>query len=156
MASGEVGGSATEVASMLRAVMDTNVVVAAMRSVNGASFQMLEALRFGKWQCLLSNHLLLEYEEKLLEIAPTIGVPVADIDGMLTVICAHAEERQLAAYWVPVLTNDPDDEPLVQLAYESAANLVVTHNIRDLMPAQRLGIDVLRPRDFLVKLRVEV
>ena len=75
--------------------MDTNVLVAAMRSSRGASFAILQRLRAGDWRCVLSNHLLFEYEEKLTETARLLGVAVADVQGTLTVICAHAEEFQL-------------------------------------------------------------
>ena len=141
---------------MIRAVMDTNVVVAALRSTEGASYEIVQALRCGKWRCLLNNHLLLEYKEKLMEMAGSFGVSAADMDGTLTVICAHAEEWQLRPHWHPVLPNDPDDEPLIQLAFESGAGVVVTHNVRDLLPGGQLGIKVLRPREFLDKLRSEV
>ncbi len=49
--------------------------------------------------------------------------------------------------WLPIL-DDPDDEPLVQLAYDSDARRIVTHNIRHLSPARVLNIEVLPPRDF--------
>jgi putative PIN family toxin of toxin-antitoxin system len=140
---------------MIRAVMDTNVLVAGLRSTKGASFEILQALRRGEWRCMLSNHLLMECQEKLLEMAGSLGVTAAEVDGVLTVICAHAEEWQLRPDWHPVLAHDPDDEPLVQLAHESGANLVVTHNLRHLRPAEGLGIKVLRPEDFLFKLRSE-
>jgi predicted nucleic acid-binding protein len=137
--------------------MDTNVLVAAMRSARGASFEIIQALRRGEWRCMLSNHLLLEYEEKLLEMAAVLGVSADHIDGTLTVICAHAEEWQLRPNWHPVLLDDPDDEPLAQLAYESGARLIATHNVRHLLPAAgALGIMVLRPRDFLIRLRKEI
>jgi predicted nucleic acid-binding protein len=135
--------------------MDTNVLVAGLRSTRGASFEILQALRRGDWRCILSNHLLTEYHEKLLEMAGHLGVTASDIDGTLTVICAHADEWQLRPDWHPMLADDPDDEPLVQLAYESGAAIVVTHNVRHLRPAEGLGIKVLRPRDFLLKLRTE-
>jgi predicted nucleic acid-binding protein len=47
------------------------------------------------------------------------------------------------------LLEDPDDEPLVQLAYDSVAKRIITHNLRHLAPARALGIDVLPPRDFM-------
>ena len=106
---------------------------------------------------MLSNHLLLEYEEKLLETARVLGVTADDIDGTLTVICAQAEEWQLKPNWHPVLLNDPDDEALAQLAFESGAKVITTHNVRHLQPAAKaLGIMILRPKDFLVRLRSEV
>lgn len=140
---------------MIRAVMDTNVLVAGLRSTEGASFEILQALRRGEWHCILSNHLLMEWREKLLEMALSLGATTADVDGMLTVICAHAEEWHLRPDWHPALIHDPDDEPLAQLAHESGANVVVTHNVRHLLPAEALGIKVLRPRDFLLILRRE-
>jgi predicted nucleic acid-binding protein len=97
----------------------------------------------------------MECQEKLLEMAGGLGVPAADVDGMLTTICAHAEEWQLRPDWRPVLAHDPDDEPLAQLAYESGAKVIVTHNVRHLLPAQGLGIKILRPAAFLLKLRSE-
>jgi len=88
-----------------------------------------------------------------MEIAGGLGISAADIDGTLTVICAHAEEQVLRPNWHPVLPNDPDDEPLVQLAFESGAGLIVTHNVSHLQAADTLGIKVLRPRDFIAKIR---
>ena len=71
-------------------------------------------------------------------------------------ICTHAEEWQLRPNWHPVLPNDPDDEPLVQLAYESGTKLIATHNVGHLRPAETLGIMILRSRDFLAKFRGEL
>ena len=50
---------------MLRAVLDTNVLVAAFRSKTGASFEIFRQLRIGAWTPILSNHLVHEYEEVL-------------------------------------------------------------------------------------------
>jgi putative PIN family toxin of toxin-antitoxin system len=132
--------------------MDTNVLVSALRSRVGASFAIVQALRRGEWRCVLSNHLLLEYEEKLMAVGKALGISAAEVDGILTVLCAQAEEWQLRPHWHPLLLNDPDDEPLAQLAYESGAALIITHNIRHLKPAEGAGIMVLLPREFLVKL----
>ena len=52
-------------ANPIRAVLDTNVLVAAFRSRRGASFQVFCRLRHGEWTAVLSNHLLYEYEEVL-------------------------------------------------------------------------------------------
>ena len=42
----------------MRAVMDTNVLVAAFRSRSGASYELLRLLREGKWTLVLSNTVL--------------------------------------------------------------------------------------------------
>jgi len=49
----------------LRAVMDTNVLYAALHSRLGASFEIFRRLREGEWTAVVSNHLVHEYEEIL-------------------------------------------------------------------------------------------
>ncbi len=132
---------------MIRAVLDTNVLDSAFRSSRGYSFDVFVALRQARWRAVLSNHLIHEYEEVLKAHAAQLGLTLVEIDTLLDAICARAEEWQLAAGWLPILA-DPDDEPLVQLAYDSAARRIVTHNIRHLRPARALGIEVLPPREF--------
>jgi putative PIN family toxin of toxin-antitoxin system len=138
--------------SKLRAVLDTNVLVAAFRSKSGASFEVFRRLRNDEWTAVLSNHLLYEYEEVLKRDAAALSLSERDVDDILTAISARGEEWSLTHDWDPVLT-DPDDEPLVQLAQVSGAMVIVTHNIRHLEPAGILRIQVLKPRDFLVRLR---
>src|SRR5436309_10738855 len=112
----------------LRAVMDTNVLYAAFRSRLGWSFEVFAALRQGEWIAVVSNHLIHEYEEVLKANAAELGLSLADVDELMNAICARAEEWQLQPGWSPILS-DADDEPLVQLASESSANRIVTHNL---------------------------
>ncbi len=84
--------------------------------------------------------------------APALALSLADVDQILNALCARGEEWPLSHNWEPVLT-DPDDEPLVQLAQESAALTIITHNTGHLQPALAVGIQVLKPREFLAKLR---
>jgi putative PIN family toxin of toxin-antitoxin system len=132
----------------LLAVMDTNVLYAAMYSRLGASFEILRRLRAGEWVAVVSNHLLHEYEEILKRHAGELGLSLEDTDELLNAICACAKECQLQPGWWPVLS-DPDDEPLVQLASESSAKRIVTHNWKHLSPATKIGIAVLKPGEFL-------
>ena len=127
--------------------MDTNVLYAALRSRLGHSFTIFMALRQGRWCAVVSNHLVHEYEEILKQHALDLNLSLADIDVLLDAICARAEEWALAPGWLPMLA-DADDEPLVQLAHESGADCIITHNLRHLAPARKIGITVLPPRDF--------
>ena len=131
--------------------MDTNVLYAAFRSRLGASFEVFRRLRLGEWTAVVSNHLVHEYEEVLKANASELELNLEDVDELLNAICAGAEEWQLQSGWWPVLT-DADDEPLVQLACESAANLIVSHNVRHLAPAARTGVEILKPGQFLARL----
>lgn len=137
----------------MRAVMDTNVLVAALRSNQGASFEIFRRLRLEEWTAVVSNHLLFEYEEILKRQAPDLGLSLEDVDELLNAISARADECLLSHGWQPVLI-DPDDEPLVQLAIESDAFRIVSHNIRHLRPVVQLGVELLRPHEFLDKLRL--
>jgi predicted nucleic acid-binding protein len=96
--------------------------------------------------------LIYEYEEILKREAAGLSLSLDDVDQILNALCARGEEWPLTHNWEPVLP-DPDDEPLVQLAQESGALVIVTHNTRHLQPAAKLGIQVLKPREFLVTLR---
>jgi putative PIN family toxin of toxin-antitoxin system len=135
-----------------RAVLDTNVLVAAFRSRTGASFEIFQRLRLDEWTAVLSNHLIYEYEEVLKRDAAALSLSLNDIDQLLNAICARGEEWSLTHNWEPIL-HDSDDEPLVQLAQESGSRIIITHNTRHLQPAAALGIQVLKPREFLFILR---
>jgi len=135
-----------------RAIIDTNVFLSALWSRQGAAFELFAELRRGRWQMVLSNHLLFEYEEIAKRNASEIGLTLKDIDAVLDALCAAAEEHQLQPAWIPRLS-DPDDEPLLQMAIEAKVPALVTYNIRHLKPAQSFGIDVMKPAEFLAKLR---
>ena len=81
-----------------------------------------------------------------------MGLTLEHVDDVLDAICAAAEQRQLEPAWVPRL-NDPDDEPLLQLAVEANVPVIVTRNVRHLKPAETFGIDVVTPAKFLAQLR---
>ena len=136
----------------LHAVMDTNVLYAGLRSRRGASYQILDALWRRRWTLVLSNTVLTEYEEILNREARTLGLASERINNLLDALCVLAEPRYLSGVWHPVLT-DPDDEMLVHLAVESGADYLISHNVRHLEPARRLGVNLLEPREFLAILR---
>ena len=140
-------------ASMLRAVVDTNVVYAALYSNTGASSELLRLLTAGHWKLVLSNTICAEYEEVLTREAATLEITSGEIGGFLDALCAIAERRHLRSPWIPVL-NDPDDEAQVHLASEAGVDYIVTHNLRHLNPARELGIAVLTPKEFLNILRI--
>ena len=48
---------------MIRAVPDTNVILASLLSNRGAAFEIPQKLRLEEWRPVPGNHLLLEYEE---------------------------------------------------------------------------------------------
>ena len=137
---------------MLRAVMDTNVLVAGLRSSTGASHELLRQLRLGRWTLVLGNTVASEYHEILHRQAAEMGLTHTEVDEFLDVLCALAEQRTLATAWEPA-AGDPDDESIIQLAREASVSYLVTHNVRDVTDAARFGVSVMRPAEFLKLVR---
>jgi putative PIN family toxin of toxin-antitoxin system len=133
-------------------VIDTNVVVAAFRSDAGASFELLTQLGDPRWQLNVSTTLLLEYEEIVQQMAPKLSFSAAEINDILDYICASAKHREIHFLWRPQL-RDPDDEFILELAVECAAEFIISYNRRDLEGCERFGIKVLAPKEFLTLLR---
>ena len=135
-----------------RAVMDTNVLYAGLRSRQGASYEVLDALWQRRWTLILSQTTLTEYEEILKREAATLRLSLPQIDRLLDALCSLSERHPTSDTWVPVL-HDPDDEAFVQLAVEARADALLSHNLRHLEPARALGLNLLEPRQFLAILR---
>ena len=133
---------------MLRAVVDTNVIYAALYSKTGASSQLLDSLVDGRWKLVLSNTLCAEYEEIVRRNSQALGMTDDKIERFLDAICTLAEQHHMRTAWIPML-QDPDDEAQVHLAFEAGVHYIVTHNVRHLEPARALGIEVLTPKEFL-------
>ena len=140
---------------MRRAVLDTSVVVAALRSRSGASNALLELVALGTLRPLVSTALFLEYEEVLQrpENRLATGMSEQDVEGFLAALASAAEAVEVNFRWRPQL-KDPKDELVLEAAVNGQAEALVTHNVRDFEPAARLfGLRVLLPRDLLKELK---
>lgn len=137
---------------MLRAILDTNILLAALWSQTGASHEILRTLLTGKWMAVIENHLVTEYDEVLKREANDLAMSFAEIDAVLDGLCVIAERWKLSPGWIPVL-RDPDDEPILQLAIEARVPYIVSRNVRDFKGAERYGITIIQPADFLKLIR---
>jgi len=132
-------------------VVDTNVILAALRSRRGASHRLLSLIRDGRWQMNLSVPLFLEYEDVVKRPDSGLSLSAAEIDDILDFICAEANLREIFYLWRPVLP-DPKDDFILELAVESQCDYIVTFNVRDFAGAEKFGIEVITPQEFLRKL----
>ncbi|MCW5560250.1 MAG: PIN domain-containing protein, partial [Verrucomicrobiae bacterium] len=137
---------------MLRAVLDTNILLAAFWSPTGASHQIFRELLAGKWIAVIENHLVTEYDEVLKRHSGDLRMTFAEIDAALDGLCVIAERWKLSPGWIPIL-RDPDDEPILQLAVEAGVRYVVSRNVRDFDGAGRFSIEILQPAAFLKLVR---
>ena len=139
---------------MYRIILDTSVIVAALRSRFGASNPVLEHVARGRLRPLVSTALFLEYEEvvKRPETRLATGMSEEDVGAFFAALASAAEAVEVNFRWRPLLS-DPTDELVLEAAVKGKAGALVTHNIRDFEPARRLfGVRVLLPRDVLKEL----
>ena len=132
-------------------VLDTSVMVAALRSPTGASAALLAAARHGRFEVLISVGMILEYEAvlKRTEHLAVAGLSVADVDDLLDAFCIFATRVTNHYRWRPILT-DPDDDFVLETAVNGGADAIVTFNVYDFQRATMLfGIRVERPSEAL-------
>jgi putative PIN family toxin of toxin-antitoxin system len=139
---------------MIKVVLDTNVLVAALKSRNGASFQILRLVGpEAPFQPSLSVPLVLEYETALRRM---LGGEDERIDAVLDYLCQVADLREIYFLWRPFL-RDPGDEMVLEVAVGAQASRIVTHNVRDFEGVEaRFGIRVVTPGEFLMEVREEL
>jgi putative PIN family toxin of toxin-antitoxin system len=136
-------------------VLDTDVVVAAMRSPRGASAAILRAAREGRVTLLASLPLALEYEAVLsrAEHRLAAGLSAREVEIFFTAVVAMADPVATHFLWRPQL-RDPADEMVLEAAVNGGADALVTFNARDFgtVPAQ-FGVEVLLPRDAIRRIK---
>lgn len=133
---------------MYQVVIDTNVLVAALLSSRGASHRLLRMVGDRRWQTNLSVPLVLEYEQTLKRVCANGPLSASDVDSVIHFLCAEANLRLIFFLWRPLLP-DPKDDFVLELAVESKADFLITFNTRDFVGAERFGVRVVSPREFL-------
>lgn len=127
-------------------VLDTNVIVTALKSKRGASYKLLSLLSEDIYTMAISVPLVLEYEEVLKRLFPYLGNHA--VEQLIDYLCLKGEPTEIFYVWRPQL-KDPDDEMLLELAVASQAPYIVTYNKADLNKVAKFGIQAITPKDFL-------
>ena len=135
----------------MRVVIDTNVLVAATRSRNGASHALLSRLPDKRFVPAVSVPLFLEYRAVLLRGENLLGRPASQAEGFLDFFLSASHLQEIFYTWRPVLP-DPGDDMLLELAVAAGAKIVVTHNLRDFRGTEKWGVAAMTPSDFLNQL----
>jgi putative PIN family toxin of toxin-antitoxin system len=136
----------------MRIVIDTNVLVAALRSNRGASFRLLQNIDSAKFTVVVTVPLVLEYEEQLKAQSPSMGLKARDIDDVLDYVCSIAEPVAVFFLWRPTL-RDADDDMLLEAAVAGQCSRIITFNQRDFEDAKRFGITIQSPGEFLKEIQ---
>ena len=133
---------------MLRVVLDTNVLVAAVRSRRGAAFALLSRVGTQEFDIALSVPLVLEYEEALLRQLGETALRRSDVEVIIDYLCAVGKHQEIYFLWRPFL-QDPEDDMVLELAVAAECEAIVTFNKRDFGGAEMFGIRVLGPIELL-------
>ena len=135
-------------------VLDTNVVVAGLRSRRGASFKLLSILgRQPGLQVHLSVPLVLEYEATLLTQRSAMGLSVTDVEDVLDYLCSIATHHEIYYLWRPFL-RDPKDDMVLELAVAAGCQTIVSYNAQDFRGLERFGVLVVSAKELLIRLGV--
>jgi predicted nucleic acid-binding protein len=134
-----------------RIVIDTNVLVAGLRSKQGWSFALLQAVGTGVFEHVVTVPLVMEYEAVLLRpgMVPLNKKAVTDVVDYL---CASGIAQDVHFLWRPKLP-DANDDMVLEAAVNGGCGAVVTHNVRDFAAATTLGVLALTPAQFMLTIK---
>ncbi len=140
-------------AGPMRVVLDSNVLVAAARSRQGASFALVSSIPAPEFQPCLSVGLYAEWQDVLTrpENLPP-GLSPEDALGFVRYLAGQSHLQEIHFLWRPFLV-DADDDMVLELAFAAGCRHIITHNVRHYRGSEQLGVAALSPRDFLALIR---
>lgn len=132
-----------------KVVIDTNVLVSALRSRDGASFLLISLLgRNEAFDIYISVALILEYEDAAKRLLGKVEITESIIDDVIDYICLIGRDQQVFFLWRPFL-KDPSDDMVLELAVAAGCNFIITHNKKDFTNIDDFGIQAMSPVEFL-------
>jgi putative PIN family toxin of toxin-antitoxin system len=136
-------------------VIDTDVIVAAVRSRTGASAELLRTVLRDQVEIGLSVALAIEYEAVATREEHLRAGELSERDALILIdtLISVAKSIDTSFRWRPQL-RDPDDEMVLEAAVNGGAEAIVTFNRKDFIrAASDFGLGLLLPREALEKLR---
>ena len=137
--------------SKSQVVLDTNIIVSALRSQQGASYKLLMLVGRADFEINLSVSLLLEYEDATKRLLGEIPLAEEDINNILDYLCSMANQREVFYLWRPFL-RDPKDDMVLELAVSGRCEAIITYNKKDFVGGDQFGLRVITPKEFLEEL----
>ena len=137
-----------------RVVLDSNVLIAAQRSVDvySPNRELIERWQSHEFTLLFSRDTLHEYAEKLLELS----VDRADTVALIALISALGEAVEITFFHLPQYPTDADDIAFVLCAWNGLASHLVSYDrdLLELSAAYEAYFRICSPVELLVALRV--
>jgi putative PIN family toxin of toxin-antitoxin system len=139
----------------VKVVLDTAALISAIRSGTGAGAEIVRLAALGKLTLLLDFKLACEYRDVALrpEHIAASGRRAEDIEAVIAMLEAVATPVLVVIKPRP-LSPDANDDMVLDVAINGHADAIVTNNLKDFaLAAERFGIQVLTPREFLIAYR---
>lgn len=140
----------------VRIVLDTSVLVAALRSRTGAGNAILRMVAERQVLLLATTPLFLEYEEVLMRAEHRLAhqLSLDELSNFLKDLAALIEPVELHFRWRPQV-HDSNDEMVLEAAINGDADALVTYSTKDFSAAaERFGLPILTPAEFLKRTKL--
>jgi putative PIN family toxin of toxin-antitoxin system len=134
---------------MLRAVLDTNIIVSAIVSSGGSSHQILEAWRQDKFIFLTSEAIIAEVVRVLHypHLSQKFQISEADIQAVVASLSTDA--YLLEDLYEVQHSRDPDDDIFLGCSLEGKADYLVSGDTHLLEIKYYHGTQIVNSRDFI-------
>lgn len=128
--------------------MDTNILVAALKSRLGYAHRFVLAIGTDKFDIALSVPLVLEYEAVAKRFIGQNGLSTQDVEMLIDYICAVGIQQDIFYLWRPFLP-DPKDDMVLEVAVAAGCRYIITYNLKDFRGVERFGVRAVEPKEFL-------
>ncbi len=138
-----------------RVVVDTSVIVAALRTRYGAANEVLRLVAKRQVCLLATPPLFLEYEDALKRPEQRLshGLTLEAINEFLADLAALIEPVEVHFQWRPQV-RDPSDEMVLEAAINGRADALVTYNVKHFaLAGDRFEVPIIRPAELLRKVK---
>jgi putative PIN family toxin of toxin-antitoxin system len=136
-------------------ILDTDVVIAAIRSTKGASAEIIRRVLRGEIRIELTVAMALEYEAVATRNAHLVAgeLNATEALNLIDTLAALAQPVDIHFRWRPQL-RDADDEMVLEAAINAQDRTIVTFNTKDFtMAADKFDVTLLKPSQLLEKLK---
>jgi putative PIN family toxin of toxin-antitoxin system len=137
---------------VIRAVIDTNVLVSAMIASSGNEALVVMAINQGLVTPCISPEILKEYSDVLLR--PRFGFPANEVDALLGMLRRRGDFLDPGP--IARISPDPDDDKFIACFLAGKADFLVTGNKRHFPQPQRTGARVVNAAELLELITLEL
>ena len=132
----------------LNITIDTNVLIGALKSKNGASYKLLMLLTEDLFATNVSVPLFIEYESVAKRKGLVGNLTEKDIESILNYFLSKSNIHEIFYLWRPFL-KDQKDDLVLEVAVKSQSKYIITFNKKDFKGSDKFGVEILTPYEFL-------